>query len=337
MKRTNSIRLAVAAAVAAALAAGGMTAVNAFADDDDPNALLFADYEAGGTNSGISGIGHNECCAYSVQTADFGRDSTASIRHELRQTDAPQEKGMRAESDALHVEEARFGVGDSYYYAFSVYLPSTWEYDSSTEDILFQWHNTPSPTESCEPTKTPSAFLAVHPANGGEWRLRVNSDANPCTTPTSIVKTHHSLGGLALGQWTDFVFKFDWAYDATGHIEAWTQTSKNPGWTQVVDADGANTYNDNHDGGYLKWGVYKPGWNNGATSDVDMRMVVHDNVAMGTTCASVMPTGWTPPAGCGDTAAAAGSAASSTGVAPGQTQPRALARRRRGVGEGAVN
>jgi hypothetical protein len=324
--------LTVVAVAVAALAAAGMTSLNALADEHDPDALLWADYEAGGVTSGNPEIGLGKCCTHSIQTSGTGRDSTTSIRHELRQTDAPVKGGMRSESDALNVDEARFGVGDSRYYAFSVYLPSTWAHDGSAEDIVFQWHNTPSSTESCEPKKTPSAFLAVHPGSDpappAEWRLRVNADPNACTTADSIAKTHYSLGTPALGQWTDFVFKFDWAYDASGHIDAWMQTSKSPGWRQVVDADGPNTYNDNHVGGYVKWGLYKPGWNGGATSGVDMRAVLHDNVAVGTTCASVMPTGWGAPPGC-DATAAADFGLADTAVTAGQTQPRALARRRR--------
>ncbi|MEU6861002.1 polysaccharide lyase [Glycomyces sp. NPDC046736] len=280
--------------VALGVIAAGVVPSSAHADGADPNSLLFADFENGDIKSGYPDIDHNKFAPYSVKIASSGRDSGASVHHELRQGDEPQAGGMRAESDALHFPPARFGVGDTRYYAFSVYLPSTWEYDSLTEDIVFQWHNTPKGTEPCEPTKTPSAFLAVHPHNGGEWRLRVNSDPNPCTTPETIAKTHLGLGSLALGQWTDFVFRFDWAYDASGEIEVWKRTSGNPTWA-YAHHDGPNTYNDNHDSGYIKWGIYKPGWNGGAVSDVDKRAVFHDNIAVGTTCASVMPTGWAPP------------------------------------------
>lgn len=282
----------------AALCVGavGMSTYNAFADESDPDAVFFADYENGATGSGYADIGHNECCTYSVQTAGFGRDSDTSIHHELRQGDPQEESlGPRAESHAIDMQSARFGVGDTFYYAFSIYLPSTWEYDGQMEDILFQWHTTPV-GEACEPRKSPAAFLAVHPAGGGEWRLRINSDGNECSTSGTIDKTHLGLGGIKLGQWTDFVFKFDWAYDDTGHIEAWTQTSKNPGW-QYFEHHGPNTFNDPPDVGYLKWGIYKPGWRNGGTSDVDKRAVFHDNISMGTTCESVMPTGWPAPCG----------------------------------------
>ena len=333
MKR--SFRTALAGAVVAlGLVAAGTTAYSAFADADDPNALLFADYENGELNSGNAGIELGKCCTYSIKTASFGRDSDIAIQHELRQSDPEYKNGMRSESDALRSAPARFGAGDSRYYAFSVYLPSTWEQDAVAEDIVFQWHNTPNTTvEPCETSKTPSAFLAVHPNDGSpEWRLRLNSDANGCTTADSIVKTHLGLGAIATGQWTDFVFKFDWAYDESGRVEVWQRTSQNPTWTHAAK-DGGNTYNDKHDSGYLKWGIYKPGWNDGATTGVVKRAVFHDNIAAGTTCASVMPTGWAPPSGCGGADANAAPAIDSgdPASAPGTAQPRALARRRKTV------
>lgn len=299
VRRSNAAKvIGVLAAVGVCVA--GMTTYSAFADENDEDSIFFATYEDGSTDSGYADIGQNECCTYSVQTAGFGRDSDTAVHHELRQGD-PQEEthGARSESHSFDMESARFGVGDSYYYAFSVYIPSTWEYDGQAEDILFQWHTTPV-GEPCEPRKSPAAFLEVHPANGGEWRLRVNSDENECTTADTIDKTHLGLGGVATGQWTDFVFKYDWAYDETGHIDVWTQTSKNPGWDHF-EHDGPNTFNDPADVGYLKWGIYKPAWNNGGTSDVDKRAVFHDNIAMGTTCASVIPSGMETP--CGDGAA----------------------------------
>jgi hypothetical protein len=299
----RSVRAALAGAtVAIGLVVAATTAYSSFADGGDANSLLWADFENNDINSGYTAIGHNECCTYSVQTAAFGRDSAISVQHELRQGDAPVAGGMRAESDALRVNSARFGEGDTRFYAFSVYLPSTWEYDGKAEDIVFQWHNTPNTAvEPCETTKTPSAFLAVHPNNGGEWRLRLNSDPNACTTADSIAKTHLGLGPIATGQWTDFVFEFDWASDATGRVDVWQRTGGNSEWTHS-SKDGGNTYNDAHDSGYIKWGIYKPGWNNGAVTDVTKRAVFHDNIAIGTTCASVMPPGWNAPCGTGASA-----------------------------------
>ncbi|WP_030156669.1 polysaccharide lyase [Glycomyces sp. NRRL B-16210] len=289
-------RTVLAAATAAlGLLAACSTAHGVVADlADEPEAIVFADFEDGDVKSGYPDIGHNECCSSSVQVAGFGRDSDASVRHELRQGDPPQAGGMRAESDAMRVPEARYGLGDTRYYAFSVYLPSTWEHDDRSGDIVFQWHNAPSPAEPCETRKAPSAFLQVHPHDGGEWRLRLNSDPNPCTTPETIDKLHLGLGPIALGEWTDFVFRFDWAYDDSGVVEVWQRTGADPDWAHT-HWEGPNTYNDAHDSGYIKWGLYKPGWNGGASSGVDKRAVFHDNIALGTTCGSVMPPGWDPP------------------------------------------
>lgn len=315
-------RTVLAAATAAlGLMAACATAPGEFADREDPDAIVFADFEDGDVDSGHPGIGHNECCDHSVRIAGFGRDSDASVRHELRQGDAPQAGGTRAESDAMRVPEARYGAGDTRYYAFSVYLPDTWEHDGLSGDIVFQWHNAPSPSEPCEPIKAPSAFLQVHPHGGGEWRLRLNSDPNPCTTPETIEKIHLGLGPIALGEWTDFVFRFEWAYDDSGAVEVWQRTGDSD-WA-YTHWEGPNTYNDAHVSGYIKWGVYKPGWNGGAVTEVDRRVVFHDDIALGTTCASVMPPGRDRPCEAAPVAAQAVATADPSAVRIRRRRPRA--------------
>jgi hypothetical protein len=176
-----------------------------------------------------------------------------------------------------------FKPGDTFYYGFSIYITSTWEVDSR-EDILFQWHNW---GDTCDVTRPPSASLQV--MNSGQWRLRVTSDANPCSTDESLTRVHYDLAEATPGQWHDFVFKMAWEYNNSGAIEAWHQTHGAPGWVKVLNVAGPNTYNDGASAqGYLKWGIYKPAWNDGPT-DVSERVVFHDNVAVGATFTDANP------------------------------------------------
>ncbi|CAM3206619.1 polysaccharide lyase [Stackebrandtia soli] len=261
---------------------GGQT-IHALAESPD-GTVMRADYEDGAKNSGYADIGLNECCTpRSLQVVDLARTGDHAIRSQLTYGDAPVNGGVRAESHTVAMDPSYFDSGDTAYYGFSVYIVSHWQTDSR-EDIVFQWHNWP---DACEASKVPSAFLTIQPT--GQWRLRVNSDGDACSTPESIDKTSFDLGAVKPGQWNDFVFKFDWDHGVDGGIETWHQTSKSPGWKSVLSATGPNTFNDDpttH--GYLKWGIYKPAWNT-APTDVDTRVLIHDNVAIGDSFASVDP------------------------------------------------
>ncbi|GIG66974.1 polysaccharide lyase [Phytomonospora endophytica] len=242
-------------------------------------------YETGTLDSGFPKLGlDNQCCpGVSLRVTDLARTGGNAVRSNLRYGDPMVKGGTRAESHTITMSETLFGSGTAAYYGFSVYIPSTWATDSR-EDIVFQWHNWP---DSCEASKVPSAFLSVQPS--GMWRLRVNSDAAPCSTAGSIAKTSFDLAAVKTGQWNDFVFRFVWDHDADGEIEAWHQSSRNLGWVNVLATrEGPNTFNDVGPRGYLKWGVYKPAWNTGPT-DVPNRVVMHDNIAVGGSFAAVDP------------------------------------------------
>lgn len=231
-----------------------------------------------------SELSFQACCEDSVIPVDYSRSGGTAFRSYLRYGDAPVADGIRAETHTASWDASRFGPGETVYYGFSIYLVSTWETDTS-EDIVFQWHTEP---EDCEAEKFPSAFLSVQPE--GMWRLRVNGDDNPCTEAATIEKTGYDLAAAEPGRWHDFVFAFKWDSTDAGVVQAWHQTDLDPGWEQVLDGTGPNTYNDAESNGYLKWGIYKPAWNTGPTG-VGSRVLFHDNVSFGGGFDSVDPSG----------------------------------------------
>ena len=59
-------------------------------------------------------------------------------------------------------------------------------------------------------------------------------------------------------------------------------------WQKKVEVAAPNCYNKN---GYLKWGIYKPGWAKDASSTgFDSRLLHHDNVRVGKSLSSIDPT-----------------------------------------------
>ena len=230
-----------------------------------------------------SELAFHACCDGSVLPSDFSRNGGTSFRSHLEYGDAEVADGTRAEVHTGHWDSSQFRSGRTVYYGFSIYIVSSWETDSRQE-ILFQWHTQP---DECEDMKYPSAFLSLEP--DGQWRLRVNSDDDRCGGRESMTRERFDLTRAEPGSWHDFVFEFDWDYTEAGSVEVWHQTDKRPGWESVLQTSGPNTYNDDQGvTGYLKWGVYKPAWNDGPT-DVDQRTVFHDNIAFGNSFESVDP------------------------------------------------
>lgn len=235
------------------------------------------------TASWDSELSFHQCCDDSLNEVSFARGGGTAFRSLLRYGDAPVTNGTRAEVHTGGWEASHFSSGDHVYYGFSIYIVGNWETDSQ-EEILFQWHTTP---DECEDMKYPSAFLSVQPE--GIWRLRVNSDDSPCTTPDSMTRSGFDLAEVQPGSWHDFVFEFIWDHTDEGAVNVWHQTDKDLGWEPVLTTTGANTFNDTPSShGYLKWGIYKPAWNTGPTH-VDERVVFHDNVSFGDSFDSVDP------------------------------------------------
>lgn len=284
MRRRTTFAAVLVPLVAAALVVTNLDFAGA-EESAAANPVVRVDYETGTLDSGYPALGlDNQCCpGVSLRVTDLARTGGSAVRSHLRYGDPMVKGGTRAESHTIKMPETLFGSGTTAYYGFSVYVPSTWQTDTR-EDIVFQWHNWP---DSCEASKVPSAFLSIQPS--GKWRLRVNSDANACSTADSIVKTSADLADVKTGQWNDFVFRFAWNHGDDGEIEAWHQSSKNLGWKNVLPTrKGANTFNDVGPRGYLKWGIYKPAWND-APTNVDSRVLVHDNIAVGSSFAAVDP------------------------------------------------
>jgi hypothetical protein len=279
----RALSSAVAALVVVSPVAAHASTYAAAEAEGESAATLRLRYENGAKTSGDPHVGFNECCRSSIQVDDLPRTGKYAIRSHLKYGDRMVAGGARAESHTLNIKESHFGSGDTVYYGFSIYLMSTWQSDSR-EDIVFQWKPWP---DTCESDKSPSAFLSVQPS--GKWRLRVNSDSNACSTSDSVRKTSFDLAEVKPGQWHDFVFKFKWSHGSKGSIDSWYQTHKNLGWRKVVSATGPNTFNDDKSTrGYLKWGIYKPAWNTGPT-EVESRMIIHDNIAVGTSFSEVDP------------------------------------------------
>ena len=182
----------------------------------------------------------------------------------------------------MKMMDARISAGYEYYYGFSIYLPSTWEFDGDDADILFQWKGFGS-----------VPFMSLQQKHDGLY-IRINSypdpDYDPDNDEEGLIKTQYALTtNVQLGRWHDFIFRVVWDFQTDGvgllYVDYKTEDSRN--YTRVVEVAQPNMYNVE---GYVKWGIYKPGWKEHPDkTNVTMRMVWHDNIRIGYTSEGVDP------------------------------------------------
>ncbi|WP_309382641.1 polysaccharide lyase [Cerasicoccus frondis] len=234
-----------------------------------------AGYEDGSLDSGYTDLELQMAESFSLQNVtNVHREGEHSLKAYLRYGDITH-GGPRAETYSGRVDGTLADIGETKFYGFSVYIVSSWEFDDTNEDIVFQWYSLRDPCENQH--KSPSMFLAI---KRDEWVLRINADPDPCTMDNDPpIKDQVTLGPVQTGRWLDCVVKVHWSYGSDGLVEVWTKTNTDSAYTHVLLRDGPNCYNDENPL-CLKWGIYKPSWNNGPTS-VDKRSVWHDAIRVG--------------------------------------------------------
>ena len=99
-------------------------------------------------------------------------------------------------------------VGYEYFYGFSVYLPSTWEFDGDNADILVQWKGFGG-----------QPFISLQQKHDGLY-LRTNSNPDPDFDPENsdeLIKLQYLIvKNVELGRWHDFIFKVIWDFKTDG-------------------------------------------------------------------------------------------------------------------------
>jgi len=164
-------------------------------------------------------------------------------------------------------------IGDERWYGISIYIDPSYT-DTSTDPngtVLTQWHDT---RDSCEITKSPHLYIGVTKAPY-HWRVRNQSDPNPCTTDPFVGRVDFDLGAVTTGVWVDFVVHAKWSYTSTGLLEIWKDGVK------VIDRPSTpNTYNDTQPQNW-KWGPYKAWWLSHTPAPTDQLVVYYDQIKLG--------------------------------------------------------
>jgi len=156
------------------------------------------------------------------------------------------------------------------WYAFSVFLPSSYKQDPSGE-IIAQWHDLPD-RDLGEVWKSPALTLVTQ---NGRFYLNRIWDSKPVTQKNPEGRETIDLGPYQTGKWTDLVFHIKWSYTSDGLLELWQDGNL------IVSKTGPNYYNDQR-GPYLKIGIYKGDWKRQPEkSVVSKRSIYFDELRVG--------------------------------------------------------
>lgn len=218
-------------------------------------------------SSGIAGLSNPAAVEGRISVvSNLARSPPYSIRHELHKSDPDQDGSKRCESDSMAMTGTRIASGATKYYGFSVYFPSTWQFNAgATIDIIFQWKGFSG-----------GPFMMLVQKYQGLY-LRLGKDKQFALTEN-----------IQRGKWHDVRAMVHWDVGANGQVQMDFKTADKSEYARVIDYKGATM--DRDAGGYLKWGIYRPDWKTDPSSTTfDYRSIWHDNIAVGDSWAAVDP------------------------------------------------
>lgn len=211
-----------------------------------------------------SPIVSQKCCSIISQhftVPDSTALSTAMAYMFELDTNAATVAGGKRSELALN---AGFTMPRVVWFGFAIYQPSIGMGRDTTKDIIIQWHGHLSNAGQPPP-------ISVRDTSNEVW-LRVQWSTDDGTTIMGT--TDMRIDSVKHDQWIYWVFRIVFNYQPTGDglIEIWENGQYIKRWS------GANCYNEGSYP-YLKFGIYKPGWNAGIyPADGSARKIYFDQV-----------------------------------------------------------
>jgi hypothetical protein len=182
-------------------------------------------------------------------------NGTQSAKFELHAGDPEVQSGTRAEITFPTTTNL------NRWYSFALFFPGLpWEVVDPVEEVLMQWHQGGSLTPAlCIRTKNDSIYLRVveEPNGPNEW---IN------------------LGVIEKNIWHPYVMHIIHSSTTSGLIDIWRNDKKilnRKDKKSMYPVTGEVT-NPN-----WKLGIYKSGWNSGATTASSIRVILFDDIKMG--------------------------------------------------------
>jgi len=194
-----------------------------------------------------------------TQTSCYSFNGGKCAKFELRDTDTMNNSGTRSEITFPTLTNL------NRWYSFAVYFPCM-DYNYDTDDeVINQWHQGGGLTPAlCIRTMKDSMYLRIVEDPGGD-------------------DTWINLGALVKDTWQPYVLHIIHSSTTSGLIEIWrngrsilTRVGKN-----MYPVGVGGTTNPN-----WKLGIYKSGWNDAGTTLTNRRVILFDDIKMGSENAS---------------------------------------------------
>jgi len=187
------------------------------------------------------------CCEHSIQqSSEVFTDGKKSIRFEIRKTDPPTSRSIRAE-----LVRNRKSPGDESWYGFNLYLQD-WQNDNAGEHV-FQWH----------PDNPSGIATAALWTSGGRFVFQTNTGGK---------NYYMDLGPVISNQWMAWVIHVKWENDESGLLQVWKNGDL------VIDRK--NIITSTREGNYFKLGINKFGWGI-QPSSIEKRVLFFDDLKIG--------------------------------------------------------
>ena len=153
-------------------------------------------------------------------------------------------------------------IGGTYWYGWSVFVPSDWGDSANGFDIIAQWATYPSPRNgnfSCGAngsyiTRNDDTFIFKFQYQGD------NSDVQCDRYPLATVAEMR-------GKWVDYVVQAKWTGNNDGFLKLW-QKIGDGSYSQKVNYQGRTFWNDEGSGPYFKMGLYRGSQNTSPNSTI---------------------------------------------------------------------
>jgi hypothetical protein len=149
-------------------------------------------------------------------------------------------------------------IGKTYWYGWSVFIPTDWSDKDPGFDILNQWATYPNAndfTKACGKVGSVLRGVGSMLAREGET---VNFMFQHQGNSAAVVCDKYTLGKVSQlrGKWVDFVIQAKWTGNKDGLLKLWMKIG-NDQYTQKLDYKGPSYWNNEGNGPNFKMGLYK--------------------------------------------------------------------------------
>lgn len=196
--------------------------------------------EASGAKGGASCNKLENVSTFINNTAHPVRAGKQAFRHWVNRC------GERSE---LRMKKTQ--IGQTYWYGWSMYLPSDWQDTKEGFDIFSQWATYPTPRNGNFTCGANGSYIVRNGSNV-VFKFQHKGDS------TDIQCDRYTLAKISdiRGKWVDFVMQVKWTGDKDGFMKLWMKTGDSS-YVQKVDYKGRTYWNDEGEGPYFKTGLYK--------------------------------------------------------------------------------